>query len=263
MSLDATRWAWIQRVERSTAKLVLLSIADRADENHIAYPSVQRIVADTELDRKTVMSSIAYLEEKGIIETIKHNGSVNKYRLIGVPGREQTSPKNGTGKENPTSPKNGTGTSPKIGTGTKNGTGPKNGTAPVPKTGPLPVPFLGHEPTNEPTKNLPNNSRAHEDAFVLPPGVDPQAWDTFEKYRRGIKKPLDDDQRRIAVNLLVTQSIETQRQMVDAAILSRWTGLFPPKQNDHGRKQTAPINSENFSGKKYVGTDINKIAWLK
>jgi len=113
---------------------VLLSIADRAGEDHTAYPSVARLADDTEMDRKTVMSCIGYLIEKGIIEASKRNGARTTYRLVGVEDRHQTSTKNGT--------------SPKIGTGTKNGTGP------VPKTGPVPVPNLGHEPiSNQPLTN--------------------------------------------------------------------------------------------------------------
>ncbi len=126
MSLDASIWAWNQRVKRSAAKLVLLSIADRAGENHTAFPSISRIAYDTELDRKTVMSCIAYLIEKGMISAEKAHGTSTKYRLIGVVGRDETSTKNGT--------------STKIGTSTK------NGTEPVPKLGRPPVPKLGHEP---------------------------------------------------------------------------------------------------------------------
>jgi hypothetical protein len=128
MSLDATRWAWLQRIGRSSAKLVLLSIADRAGEDHTAYPSIARLSEDTEMDRKTVMSAIRYLIEKGIIEAQRRAGARTTYRLVGVEGRESTSTKNGTG--------------------TKSGTSTKNGTAPVPNLVPQPVPNLGHEPIN-------------------------------------------------------------------------------------------------------------------
>jgi len=116
MSLDATIWAWRRTVGRSSAKLVLLSIADRADEKHHAYPSISRLALDTELDRKTVLSCISYLEEAGVIESRRSHGKATHYRLIGVDGREDS-------------------------TSTKSGTSTKNGTQPVPN--------LGHEPPNE------------------------------------------------------------------------------------------------------------------
>ena len=115
MSLDATRWAWMQQCQKATDKLVLLSMADRADENHVCFPSVARLSADTQLNRKTVMGAIRRLQEVGLIDTMKSTGASNIYRLVGVPDRAGTYPKNGTSTE--------TGTSTKI------------GTTPVPKTG--------------------------------------------------------------------------------------------------------------------------------
>lgn len=114
MSLDATRWAWMQTCRRATDKLVLLSMADRADENHVCFPSVTRLSADTQLNRKTVMEAIRRLQKVGLIDTVKSTGASNVYRLVGVPDRAGTYPKNGTS--------------------TKTGTSPKNGTTPVPKT---------------------------------------------------------------------------------------------------------------------------------
>lgn len=52
MSLDATRWAWLQGGIKPTAKFVLLSMADRAGEDHECYPSIKRLCDDTNLDRK-------------------------------------------------------------------------------------------------------------------------------------------------------------------------------------------------------------------
>ena len=74
MSLDASIWAWKQRVGRASAKLVLLSLADRAGETHTAYPSIARLHMDTELDRKTIMDCLEYLATAGLIEAEKANG---------------------------------------------------------------------------------------------------------------------------------------------------------------------------------------------
>ena len=119
MSIDATRWAWTRCVGRSSAKLVLLAIADRAGADHRSFPSVSRIGEDTELDRKTIMDAILHLEDLGIVRADRRNGVATVYELIGVAerhaGQRKTSTKNGT--------------SPEIGTSTE------NGTRPVPKTG--------------------------------------------------------------------------------------------------------------------------------
>ncbi|MFN4367283.1 MAG: helix-turn-helix domain-containing protein [Acinetobacter sp.] len=99
MSLDATTWAWKVRQKQKPGgstkplkRLVLLSLADRAGEDHCAYPSVARLVEDTEMDRKTVLKIIDELIQDGLIEdTGERKGrtkQVKVYRLIGVNGRE-------------------------------------------------------------------------------------------------------------------------------------------------------------------------------
>ncbi|ELT4634183.1 helix-turn-helix domain-containing protein [Acinetobacter baumannii] len=99
MSLDATVWAWKTRQKQKAGgalkplkKLVLLSLADRAGETHECYPSIARLVDDTEMDRKTVLKIIDELIEDGfIIDTGKREGKtkqVKVYLLIGVKGRE-------------------------------------------------------------------------------------------------------------------------------------------------------------------------------
>ena len=99
MSLDATIWAWKVRQKQKKGgsikplkKLVLLSLSDRAGEDHCAYPSVARLVEDTEMDRKTVLKIIDELIEDGlIVDTGERKGrtkQVKVYQLMGVNGRE-------------------------------------------------------------------------------------------------------------------------------------------------------------------------------
>ncbi|MDC4297218.1 helix-turn-helix domain-containing protein [Acinetobacter baumannii] len=99
MSLDATIWAWKTRQKQKVGgalkplkKLVLLSLADRAGETHECYPSIARLVDDTEMDRKTVLKIIDELIEDGfIVDTGKREGKTKQikvYLLIGVKGRE-------------------------------------------------------------------------------------------------------------------------------------------------------------------------------
>ena len=132
MSLDATIWAWRADVDSSTQRLILLSLADRAGEDHKCYPSIMRMVKDTKMNRKTIIKVLDSLEEKSLIKftgKIIGNG-VKVYQLLGVVGREDepTSTKKGTSGKNGTSSNLGTGSN--IGTSTENGTStsPKNGT---------------------------------------------------------------------------------------------------------------------------------------
>ena len=122
MSLEATLWAWKAPVNNSSQRLVLLSLADRAGENHTCFPSAQRLVKDTMLNRKTVLKAISDVIALGlVVDTGKRVGNgVRVLQLIGVGNREGfvdlTDPKNGTGGKPHTDPKIGMPTDPKIGT---------------------------------------------------------------------------------------------------------------------------------------------------
>lgn len=119
MSTDATHWAWKQQGLRPSVKLVLLSMADRADEMACCWPSCHRLGLDTGLERKTVLKAIAELRGAGLIElageTRGKTNSVPVYKLnVGAQREDISSPKNGPGpktghvpKTDPSSPKNG------------------------------------------------------------------------------------------------------------------------------------------------------------
>ncbi|MGR2920900.1 helix-turn-helix domain-containing protein, partial [Acinetobacter sp. 1125_18A] len=96
MSLDATVWAWKTTVDGASQKLVLLSLADRAGDDHKCFPSLKRLEKDTTLNRKTIIKVLDELELKKLIKftgEIKGNG-VKVYQLIGVFGREDNSDTN-------------------------------------------------------------------------------------------------------------------------------------------------------------------------
>jgi hypothetical protein len=81
MSLEATKSAWKLKL-KSSQKLVILSLADRADSNNFCFPSIARLTEDTCLNRKTVLEAIKNLEDLGYITIEKGLGKGNKYTLI-------------------------------------------------------------------------------------------------------------------------------------------------------------------------------------
>lgn len=81
MSVNYTRAVWELNLKgrtKATQKLILLNLADRANDNGICFPSIARIVEDTQLDRKTVISTISNLIEMGFIEDTKERKGVTK-----------------------------------------------------------------------------------------------------------------------------------------------------------------------------------------
>ncbi|MCJ0828810.1 helix-turn-helix domain-containing protein [Acinetobacter sp. NIPH1876] len=133
MSLDATIWAWRAEVQNSSQRLVLLTLADRAGENHKCFPSLKRMEKDTKLNRKTIIKVLDELESGKLIKFTGETAGngVKIYQLIGVLGREEetltntkngTSTNNGTGSNLGTGSKNGTSTNIGMPTSTENGT---------------------------------------------------------------------------------------------------------------------------------------------
>ncbi|MEB6677740.1 helix-turn-helix domain-containing protein [Acinetobacter haemolyticus] len=160
MSLDATIWAWKAEVESSTQRLILLSLADRAGEDHKCYPSIMRMVKDTKMNRKTIIKVLDDLEKKALIKftgSIVGNG-VKVYQLLGVVGREDetTSTKKGTSGKN--------GTSTNLGTGSNIGTSTENGTSTSTENGTETSTEIG---TQNLPRNLPIESKNKKDWFCL------------------------------------------------------------------------------------------------
>lgn len=181
MSIDATRWAWQQKVS-PTQKLVLLSLADRADENNLCYPSIARLESDTGLYRETIFEAIKSLEEMKLLLVERQLGKGNRYTLIGVNGRHETSSEKPTGSDMPTSREKHTGTSREKPTA-------QSGKADYYQSGKADT-----EPTNESTNNLPiestNKKRSRNEGLELLKDIPESLALDYLKIRKAAGKPL-------------------------------------------------------------------------
>ena len=82
MSRAATDWAWGLELKASQ-KLLMLSLADRADESHCCYPSIQRLVKDTGMDRKTIGKWVGQMIDDGLItDTGERKGKTKQVRVL-------------------------------------------------------------------------------------------------------------------------------------------------------------------------------------
>ena len=220
MSLDATRWAWKQEVKPSQ-KLILLSLADRANEESYCFPSVARLEKDTRLNRKTIMDSIKKLESEGLLLIEKQTGKGNKYRLIGVEDRHQTAekpvPKTAPVPKVVPVPETGQPPVPKTGQGsTKNGTGtsPKNGT----------LIYQSNLSTNQ---SIESSVYKSIDLLNLPNEISAEVAKGFIDHRIKIKKTLT--QR--AFDLAIKEAMKagevglTPNQIIDRTVMNGWQGV--------------------------------------
>ena len=213
MSRIANDWVWKQNIKPATHKLILLAMADRADEYHCCYPSIARLERDTGLDRKTIQKGISNMIACGLLsDTGKRVGSTNKVRVLRMNiGEEQSQkrddlqadnhPKNGNVPKNGNNPKNGTLNDPNFGTLND----PKNGMQnhPVePPNEPLPPSGVSARATAAPSPEIPDlppeppppakpKRQSREEAFVafvVERGVDEETARCWWQYRDG--KPM-------------------------------------------------------------------------
>ncbi|MGF2914478.1 DnaT-like ssDNA-binding domain-containing protein [Escherichia marmotae] len=114
MSRHATDWAWETDPGSSSLKLILLSMADRADEYNLCYPSIERLVKDTCLNKKTVQAGLISLMKMGLIsDTGERKGATKRVRVFSL-----NITKNGNikgNREGGNEPKNGMLNDPKNG----------------------------------------------------------------------------------------------------------------------------------------------------
>jgi len=71
MSFQAMAWAANQTTKNSIQKLVLMMLANYADENHSCYPSYQHLANICVCTKKTIVRACQQLEEAELIETEK------------------------------------------------------------------------------------------------------------------------------------------------------------------------------------------------
>ncbi|MFE9905113.1 helix-turn-helix domain-containing protein [Streptomyces achromogenes] len=72
MSVSAREWVWEHSSSRGTARLVLLSIADRvADDNCVAWASVASLVERTNASRTAVRDALVALDKSGELKTLQ------------------------------------------------------------------------------------------------------------------------------------------------------------------------------------------------
>jgi len=86
MSVEAQKWAWGVAGVHYRLKLLLLAIADSADDVGRGIPTLQGLCSKTAMSRVTVMRCLVDLERRELIERRQNYGandlsSSTEYRL--------------------------------------------------------------------------------------------------------------------------------------------------------------------------------------
>ena len=79
MSIKVTQNAWEYSRQTGTRLLVLLALADYANDRGISWPSQKRLAERARTTRRTIMRHLRALEEAGEIFSIQRSGTSSLY----------------------------------------------------------------------------------------------------------------------------------------------------------------------------------------
>ncbi len=186
-------------------KLVLLALADCANDEGLAWPSVATIAKKSGCNERTVQRNLRALEDAGLIVRDEVLGKGCRYWLK---GRQKVTP------------------------------GRKSPAAQTPKT-----PGRKSPKPSRTIISFSNEKHTREDGWIeIPAWVPVEPWNAYLKMRQRIGKwPTDDAVKLIIGKLERWRSTgHDPGSILDASTESNWTGIFEPKVKAHGR--TPPSN---------------------
>ncbi len=228
MSVEAITWALSLKVDRSSAKFVLVAMANCANNDMTCWPSVKYLSDATCQDRKTVLDNIKRLKDAGLIVDTNTRkgvtGSVPVYLLC--------STENGTSMQSQKRDISKSEAVPK--------TEASSPVFPVKQSrfSAEAVPKTGHgtviEPSMEPSGK---RHKAPAPEIELPDWVPLDAWNGFLAMRKAIKKAVTADGLPLALKKLNALRLAGQdpRAVLEQSTMNNYQGLFEVKGSNQGR----------------------------
>lgn len=203
-------------------KLIMLSLADNANDEGFCYPSIKTICLKTALSKPTVINNLKDLEElKKIISkrrTRKNGTATSKIYVLYPLDNLENIDEDIKEKFNQSKAPLPT----------------HQSKAPLPKRGgqskaPLPL---------EPSLTINHN---------LPEWLDAIAWNEWVAFRKEIKKPLTNLMTKKQIEFLSNHK-EYHKSIINSSIMNGWTGLFEIKKGF--KQKEVDTSSENNFGYK-------------
>lgn len=237
MSLDATRWAWQQQIKPATAKLVLLSLADRAGEAHECHPSIRRLQFDTSLDRETIMRAITTLEAAGILRVIRKHGAGSSYQLLGVQDRDQSA------KPYQSANADQSGNADRHQSANADSNQSANADS-EPTSEPISEPYT--PPTPPKPQKQPKAAKPKPEGITLPDWLLETDWQAFLAHRKASKAAMTAiaQSRAIAELERLRNAGNDPAEVINQSIINGWKGLFPIKSGYRANNPRRSIHDD-------------------
>ncbi|WP_109937979.1 helix-turn-helix domain-containing protein [Proteus mirabilis] len=246
MSMILMAKAMQLKVGNPSRKLVLIKLADNANDKGECFPSYQHVADQCEISRRSVINHIDALCEQGLVRKVYRSGekgnSSNVYKLnLDEPIQESPSEKSALGMVKdlhhpseksapPPSEKSAPPPSEKSALGmVKDLHHPSEKSAPPPSEKSAPRTSHSFEPVNEPKKK---GFDAKKES--IPDWLDREIWFNWIDYRNEIKKPFKTKKTfELQVKFLLECLEEgySPEEIINQSITNGWQGLFKPKNN--------------------------------
>lgn len=202
-----------------TEKLVLISLADQANDDGVCWPGVGSIARRTCLSERSVQRAIGDLESRRMLYRVPRPGTSTVYRLTPPPseGGDTLTPRRADTLGVPDSHPGGDAPSP---------TGRQPDTQSV----------------SEPSMNRQGTTAGP--AGKLPGFIPAEPWADFEKMRKAKRAPLTDRARVLMWRRLdkLRAAGEDLEAVLEQSILHSWSNVFAIKGENHAGK-TEPKHS--------------------
>lgn len=209
---------WEHAPCRENALIVLLALADWANDDGVSWPSIQKLADKTRIDRRSAQRIIRRLKSDGII-TIEEGGGRAKQHRYRIETAALCRPLENSDIVNSDFPDIET-----AALRTERATFP---TQTATRVSPDPL----EEPLEEPSLEPPYGGRDFQ-----------RALKAFKKHRTEIKKPLSTEAERLLYSKLSGWGERNATQALEDAVINRWQGVFEPRHN--GRQK--PIASFGY-----------------
>lgn len=226
MSIAVTRAVWERSRARGGARLVLLAIADFADDKGEAWPAAPTLAAKCRMSKSTVFEALAELRRIGELEIDVRRGPhrCNRYRVI---------------VRNPDDPKSGP-------SGIR--TGIDRNLDSIDRIPDSDRPESGPNPSRNHQGSIKGTTRGRKSRVAdrLPPLPHPgpefaEAWARWEQYRRELRKRLTPSTVKAQFEMLAKLSCADAIDAIDRSIRAGWQGIHP----DERRPKAAPPPPED------------------
>lgn len=226
--IDRAALEVLRTFKRPATIILFLELASMADAAGNCWPSIKHLADKSRLARSSVKRAIRELEAANLIEVSSGKGCkvTSTYRLLRMGSERNLF--NGSSPD-PIQSLNGSKAEPRMGPDRS-----RNGSSPGPLNGARGEPLNENHSFNENQERKPKNEKRAADAAAcgFPPSLDVppfrDAWESWERYRREIRKRLTQSTKDKQLATCATWGPGRAIQAINDSIKNGWTGLFEP-----------------------------------